>query len=178
MGWLWGTNESSDRDPLKHLDPGLREFLDRESPVKYKPSAPTPKAPEVPKSDSAKKVEDQSSQDEQKVPRESLFQDGRYAHLWKTYTSQREVEAMCKSDQEKLMDVLAAYRTRRKDIGRAAVENCSDEQADLEDCFIRGNYGDVLVLCRKQKKAHIRCYETQTVGPTFFASFLIEGYSP
>lgn len=176
MGWLWGSNESSDGDPLRNLDPELREFLDKESPVKYRPSVPSPQIGEAPATRSARHPEELNSQNQDRLPSESLFQDGRYAHLWATYTSQREVEAMCKSDQEKLMDVLAGYKSRKNSIAKVASENCSNEQAELEDCFRKGSYGELFFLCRKQKKAHIRCYEMQTV--CFMVIARVAGYSP
>ncbi|KHJ30370.1 putative autophagy protein [Erysiphe necator] len=38
MGWFWSQQDcdsGSDKDPLRNLDPSLREFLKKESPVKY-----------------------------------------------------------------------------------------------------------------------------------------------
>jgi len=51
MGWFWGSSSSGDgnksQDPLRGLDPSLRDFLAKESPVKYSSSDPPP--PPAPK---------------------------------------------------------------------------------------------------------------------------------
>ena len=39
MGWLWGSNDTANdkkQDPYSKLDPALRDFLEKESPLKYK----------------------------------------------------------------------------------------------------------------------------------------------
>ena len=37
MGWLWGDSKTTDQqtDPYSKLDPDLRAFLEKESPLKY-----------------------------------------------------------------------------------------------------------------------------------------------
>src|SRR6188768_2785879 len=134
MGWfgnLFGKSDSQG-DPLSKLNPELREFLQKESPVKYTPAqdtAPKPQnaAPPPKPATAAPSIADQAVQpstDGPAVPRESLYQDGRYAHLWKGYRPQAEVENEFKSDHEKLMDILEGYKERKAQIGRAALENC------------------------------------------------------
>ncbi|KUJ09720.1 uncharacterized protein LY89DRAFT_597623 [Mollisia scopiformis] len=170
MGWFWGSSDNDDekksQDPLRNLDPSLRDFLAKESPIKYSPSTPatnhesitapksadtTPPAPPKPISDA----------DTSNVPAQSLYKDGRYAHLWKTYQSQSDVESESKSDQEKINDVLDGYKHRKAEIGRAALENCALEQWQVNECFRTGGWTSRLTLCRAENRELERCYMMQ-----------------
>ena len=54
MGWLWGSakDNASENDPFRDMDPSLKEFLIKESPVKYTPTpAPQKKAKQQPTND-------------------------------------------------------------------------------------------------------------------------------
>ena len=177
MGWwdsLWASSTSAD-DPLRKLDPKLREFLEKESPVKYnnhsggnaqasrKPgdAATNTTTALIPSADEGER--DSSSSSKPIVPKESQFQDGRYAHLWKSYRPLGEIEAETKSDHEKLMDVLEGYKERKAQIGRAALENCALEQVDWRTCMTNPSWSERMTLCRDQVKKFERCYMTQTV---------------
>ncbi|KAI0397452.1 hypothetical protein F5Y17DRAFT_415556 [Xylariaceae sp. FL0594] len=178
MGWwdsLWASSTSAD-DPLRKLDPKLREFLERESPVKYssgsKSQAPsttangtlgwatTPTSITTPAPNEADGAREKVG--EPVVPPESQFQDGRYAHLWKTYRPLAEIEAETKTDHEKLMDVLEAYKERKARIGRAALENCALEQVDWRSCMSNPSFTQRMTMCRDQVKKFEKCYMTQT----------------
>ncbi|TGJ82690.1 hypothetical protein E0Z10_g6065 [Xylaria hypoxylon] len=174
MGWwdsLWASNASAD-DPLRKLDPKLRAFLEKESPVKYNSSnAPQTQASQktadstspIPKAEAEGGSESGSeSSSKPAVPRESQFQDGRYAHLWKSYKPLGEIEAETKSDHEKLMDVLEGYKERKAEIGRAALENCALEQVDWRICMSNPSWSERMTLCRDQVKKFEKCYMTQT----------------
>ena len=176
MGWwdsLWPSSTSGESDPLRNLDPKLREFLEKESPVKYNPGDAKPS--ESPgstgtRTDQHKHDRESGSEQKQKegqqepvVPKESQFQDGRYAHLWKTYRSLTQVEAETKTDHEKLMDVLEGYKERKNQIGRAALENCALEQVDWRSCMTNPSFAERMTLCRTQVKKFERCYNMQTV---------------
>ncbi|KAI4111658.1 MAG: hypothetical protein LQ339_000530 [Xanthoria mediterranea] len=176
MGWFGSNNNSSpttsnnnnnnnnNNDPLRDLDPSLREFLEKESPVKYQTSAPPPTPPPPPPkptSDPASSNNDPSSSTAPAVPPESLYQDGRYAHLWSTYRSRGEIESATKSDQEKLMDVLEGYKSRKAMIGKAALENCALEQAAMSDCYMHGSWKRRMSMCRAENGAFTRCYTMQ-----------------
>lgn len=150
MGWIWGSEST---DPLRNLDPSLREFLTKESPVRYDEE---PQHPPV-QAASSEKVQAPSS-----IPQQSLYPDGRYAHLWKNYQTLASVENATKSDQEKLGDVLEGYKSRRAQIGRAAVENCVLEQLAVQDCYARGPLAKKMTLCRAENKAFERCYNVQS----------------
>ncbi|KAM0138211.1 hypothetical protein ACHAPC_009845 [Botrytis cinerea] len=166
MGWFWGDSNDGDKDksqdPLKNLDPSLREFLKKESPVKYDStkSADTTvssqtKSPEL---TSTSTTEDPTKPS---VPSQSLYQDGRYAHLWKTYQPQAEVEQAAKSDAEKIQDVIEGYKYRKAEIGRAALENCALEQWDVNECFRSGGWQARLTMCREENRKLERCYTMQ-----------------
>lgn len=175
MGWFWGQSSTTEtpksQDPLRDLDPSLRAFLAKESPVRYTssnpppPPAPAAAAPPPPTTQTAPHAES-APEDPAKpiVPRESLYQDGRYAHLWKTYQPQQQIESAGKSDQEKINDVLDGYNQRKAGIGRAALENCALEQSDVNECFRAGGFKSRLTMCRAENKKLERCYMMQSVG--------------
>jgi len=181
MGWLWNDKpESSNDDPYSKLDPTLREYLNKESPLKLQDAQPKQPAPaSVPSPDAAsnqyrsqlgwtKPGLDQNHQnalpveDKPAVPPESLYQDGRYAHLWKDYRPQAEIENASRSDQDRLADVIDAYNDRKAAISRAAMENCIVEQLDQRDCWENGGVSDRMTMCRKQNRIFFRCYEMQS----------------
>ncbi|KAI1465471.1 uncharacterized protein F4812DRAFT_438871 [Daldinia caldariorum] len=170
MGWwdsLWASNSSD--DPLRNLDPKLREFLERESPVKYSTAQqqqqPRAKGEQITAAAAAAPTISEAEEQQKGapvVPKESQFQDGRYAHLWKTYRPLAEIEAETKSEHEKLMDVLEAYKERKNQIGKAALENCALEQVDWRQCMSNPTVTERMTLCRDQIKKFEKCYMTQT----------------
>lgn len=176
MGW-WDSIFSSQQpteDPLRGLDPSLREFLDKESPVRYKPGPPPqspvssipttiPTEPSSSTSSSAQEASSPENPDSARAPPQSLYDDGRYAHLWKTYRSKSAIDAESKSDQEKLQDVLDAYKDRKASIGRAAFENCSFEFSAIDECYMNGSWTQRLMMCRPEKRSFDKCYMMQTV---------------
>ncbi|KAI0006502.1 hypothetical protein F4779DRAFT_596144 [Xylariaceae sp. FL0662B] len=165
MGWwdsLWSSSSSTE-DPLRRLDPKLREFLEKESPIKYHTQQPRPPTPQsAPTKADEKATTEEEEGGKPLVPKESQFQDGRYAHLWKTYRPLAEIEAETKSDHERLMDVLEAYKERKNSIGKAALENCALEQLDWRTCMNNPTIGERMTLCRQQVKKFEKCYMTQT----------------
>nr|XP_023908605.1 uncharacterized protein LOC112020278 [Quercus suber]POF15550.1 hypothetical protein CFP56_48744 [Quercus suber] len=182
MGWFWDSKKEGS-DPYKQLDPSLREFLDDSTPNKSKspPLAshaqppPSPDAasntyraqlgwttsPEPTTQDLHSSAPPASATNANEVPPESLFPDGRYAHLWKTYRHQSEVDAAGKSDQERLSDVVDTYKDRQAAIGRAAVENCILEQMAERECWTSGSWMDRATMCRKEARSFTRCYDMQ-----------------
>ena len=177
MGWLWGSHNDasstkSDGDPLRDLDPSLRDFLEKESPLKYKTSQPRSQAatslsPASQPADSQSQSTNSAASrpyDSSTASPPTLFSDGRYSHLWSTYKSKSEVENAAKTDQEKLLDVLNAFKERKAEIGRAAVENCSLEQTAISDCFRTGSWKARMTMCRGPSREFERCYTMQSVG--------------
>lgn len=166
MGWFWGKSDPpkpSNNDPLRELDPSLRDFLSKESPVKYTPAAPPPAPP--PETTTTTPTPD-TKPATPVVPPESLYPDGRYAHLWSTYKPLSVIEAESKSDQEKLLDVFEGYKERKAQIGRAAVENCVEEQLAVNECYETGAWMDRMTMCRGENRAFERCYIMQSVQST------------
>ena len=184
MSWLWSYWSKKD-DPLADLDPTLREFLEKESPSKYNPSA-TPSAsqsyrqqlglshnsPEAqhsaahasstPSSGTLAAPHAATSSSDRPLPAESLFPDGRYKDLWSTYRPAREVAEAGKSDSEKLLDIVAGYKERQAGVGRAALENCADEQWAVHECFRSGGWRARMQMCRQENRGLERCVLLQS----------------
>lgn len=181
MGW-WPSIFGGDKpaDPLKQLDPKLREFLEKESPLKYKTDSPSeasttqqhgpsssPSGPaEVEAAAEAKVQQEDSKPAAPAVPSQSLYQDGRYAHLWKNYRPQSELEAESLTDHDKLMGVLEAYNERKAEITKAAMENCADAQEEWINCMKHGKWEDQIQMCRHQVRRFEKCYTMQSVRKT------------
>lgn len=179
MGWFWDDKKGPDsaENPYSKLDPALRDFLDKESPSQHQDSKPSRPHPSQASSDAAPNTyrsqlgwdahkpsqqQPETQSDTPAVPPESLYQDGRYAHLWKDYRSLAEIDATGKSDQDRLADVVATYNDRRAAIGRAAVENCIMEQMAERDCWENGSWGERMNMCRGPNKQFLRCYTMQS----------------
>ncbi|KAL2154725.1 hypothetical protein VTH82DRAFT_3401 [Thermothelomyces myriococcoides] len=206
MGWFdgwFGNSDNRNSDPLRRLDPKLREFLERESPVKYNnnnspapgttETAATPSQQARQSPDQAAKqatgtattngsnsaVGQQQGQEQQpRAPPQSLFPDGRYAHLWKTYRPLAEIEAETKSDNEKLTDVIEAFKERRGLIGRAALENCAEEQAEWAECMKSGSWRARMTMCRDEVHKFERCYNAQSRLLKALGYLSVQGRSP
>ena len=173
MVWPWGsTDDEKSQDPMRDLDPSLRDFLKKESPVKYRSSnppstehaAPPPqKQPELASKARTTSAQHSEQKDERKVPPESLFQDGRYAHIWKHYRPQAEIENENKSDQEKIMDIIDGFKHRKTEIGKAALESCALEQWEVSECMRNGGLKDRMTMCRTENRRFDRCYTMQSV---------------
>lgn len=171
MGWLdslWGRRSD---DPLQDFDPKVREFLRKESPVTYGSSKPNQDGQDQQstsgESSPATTSTDQPAKEglaSKTVPKESLYQDGRYAHLWKTYKPLGEIESETKSDHEKLQDVLDSFKSRKAAIGQAALENCSEEQLDWNNCMKSGSLKARMTMCSEEVRKFERCYNMQSVS--------------
>lgn len=92
--------------------------------------------------------------------------------MWKGYKPLAAVEAETKTDHEKLMDVLEGYKERKAQIGKAALENCADEQMDWNLCMKSGEWTSRMTMCRKEVQRFERCYMTQAVC-VFLSFFLL-----
>lgn len=183
MGWFgnWTGSDGSTSDPYKKLDPTLRDFLDKETPARTEPDSSPPNASarspdgasdtyrsQLGLESAGPDYKNQHSTpahqytEQPKVPKESLFQDGRYAHLWKNYRPQAEVEDGSKTDQDRLADIVAQYKNRKAEIARAAVDNCVEYQIAEKECFTKGSVQKRMSMCRDESKAFNRCYTMQT----------------
>lgn len=162
MGWFWGGQSSQD-DPAKSLDDDLKQFLKDQQPRPYVPTElpkpveePSPKPTQEPLPDTNKAFEDRP------LPRESLFQDGRYKDIWKTYVPQNDIAVATTTPVER---VLAARKDRRQSIHKAALENCAFEEELQQDCFKTGAWSKKIqgrmTMCHEETKAFNRCYALQ-----------------
>lgn len=174
MGWIpsiFGGQTSN--DPFEKLDPKLREFLQKESPVKY-PVKENPVSPAT-KPNATNESQPQNNDD---TPEGSLYKDGRYAHLWKNYKPLAQVEDEGATDHDKLMNVLEGFKERKNAISKAAMENCAIQQEEWVNCMKNGSWKDQLQMCRHQVRRYERCYTMQAVCDNFvgvalmFFSFL------
>ncbi|KAF2755287.1 hypothetical protein EJ05DRAFT_503591 [Pseudovirgaria hyperparasitica] len=159
MGWFWNkTQDSNNNDVVKNLDPSLKDFLQTEAPKKFEQPKTAP-PPVVEPTPAPKEHHD----DEKKplVPAESLYQDGRYAHLWKGYTPLSVIEATGKTDQEQLAELVDGYTMRETQLNRAAQENCIFEWLAQSECLKSGGFKDKFTMCSKESAVLNRCFLTQ-----------------
>jgi len=160
-GVVLGSSPEKSGDAIRKLDPDLREFLEREKPAQ-KPHAPEPPKSNVdPFSSTVPSSSQARASNENAVPKESQFQDGRYAHIWKTYRPLADIEAATKTDQEMLTDLVDAYKDRQAAIKDAAAENCIFERLEYRDCLANGTWFERMTMCRQQSGCFFRCYEMQ-----------------
>lgn len=153
MGWLWGSGDAAN----DKLDASLRDFLDKEN-----PTGPIPSLPSKPVEKSSETEPAEPEPQKPIVPPQSQFQDGRYAHLWKNYVPQQQLEDRSKNEQDRLRDAVDAFNDRKADVGRAAMENCAFEYMAQFDCFKSPNWTQASTMCRAETRTFNRCYDIQT----------------
>lgn len=163
MSWFWGGGSKKDEDPTKTLEPELKQFLKEQQPRPYAPTkTATPEPPKVepdpvPLPDTNQEFEDRP------LPRESLFQDGRYQHLWKTYVPQDNITAATNTTVER---IITAKKDRKQLISRAAFENCAFEEELSKTCWTKGTKLEraraLATMCNKEQKNFNRCFTLQS----------------
>lgn len=157
MSWFWG--KKKDDDPTKSLDSDLKQFLDSQQPKPYSPS--TPAVPAPPKEDPRPEHVPTASE-ERPLPKESLYQDGRYKDLWKTYVPHERIEQAVSNPAQRVMD---AKKDRKASLSQAALENCAFEEELKRNCFREGDSLNKLrarlTLCNRETKAFNRCFQLQ-----------------
>ncbi|KAL3466440.1 hypothetical protein BJX64DRAFT_228546 [Aspergillus heterothallicus] len=169
MGWFWGSSKAD--DPVKQLDPGLREYLEHEAPQKYVPAQSTPTV-EAQTQTSKPVSASQKDSSTTAVPSRSLFPDGRYADLWKTYKPPAEDnDPVVGSKEQKLSAAQGVQqmndrrKQRRDTIANVASENCAVEREAAYRCFEKGSFWERIVsrttMGHEENKAFNRCYATQ-----------------
>lgn len=180
MGWF-GRDSSKQDNPVNKLDPELREYLERERPSQYVPSehAQDGPRPQLTEPASLSRHPDgtarQADVSESAVPSASLFPDGRYAHLWKTYKPPQELEESGISQAER---VIEKFKEHKDSVHRAAMENCALENEALTLCFQTGSWQKRLkarvTMCSEENSTFSRCFTTQAVRVfVFFFVFFI-----
>lgn len=161
MSWFWGKKKVD--DPTKSLDSDLKQFLDSQQPSPYTPAqAPDLKDTTVTADKQTEKPRVEIPLDERPLPKESLFQDGRYKDLWKTYVPRQEIEAATTNPAQRVMD---AKKDRKSSLSQAALENCAFEEELKRNCFNEGDAWNKLrarmTLCNRETKAFNRCFQLQ-----------------
>jgi len=161
MSWFWGKKQS--QDPTKSLDSDLKEFLDSQQPRPYVPTEQ--KASHGPKQSETTSHEAAAvpvAPEDRPVPAESLYQDGRYKHLWKTYVPQRDIVEASSTPAQRLLD---AKKDRKASLSQAALENCAFEEELKRTCFQEGDTVNKirarLTMCSRETKAFNRCFQLQ-----------------
>jgi hypothetical protein len=164
MGWFWW-QANAKNDPTKSLSPDLKTFLKDQQPRPYVPAdalEPSPGPAEQPQKPPAVLPDTNRKAEDRPLPRESLFQDGRYKDIWKTYTPQDEIAATTTSPLDR---IISARKDRREMIHRAALENCAFEEEIQQNCFINGDFKNRararMTMCRQETKAFNRCFQLQ-----------------
>ncbi|OJD22783.1 hypothetical protein ACJ73_05868 [Blastomyces percursus] len=163
MGWFWGNSDGS--DPTKQLDPSLKDFLQQETPARYDPvTVQPPSLPPLEPSQTSQSssqptpADESTSSDKPSVPSASLFPDGRYAHIWKSYKPVAELESSSMSPAEIVID---QFKKRKEVLNMAALENCAEEQMDLSLCFKSGTVKERATMCSAKNSKFSRCYSMQ-----------------
>jgi hypothetical protein len=181
MGWFWETkSESASQDAYNKLDPSLQEFLKNEtqstsqkSQIERQRQIPSPAQIDrpaqsytnqlgIPAPDDSPSTATRPTHNDNGVPAEAVYQDGRYAHLWKNYRPQHLVEDSGKNDADRLADIVGAYKERTAAVGAVALENCIDLQIALQRCFREGTWAQNMTMCRTENREFIRCFEMQS----------------
>jgi hypothetical protein len=164
MVWPFGPSSGTTSDAPKKLDRDLQDFVDRES---AKPSGdlksrplPSPPQQNSPQTDSQKAEPTTAGKSKPAPTPQSLFQDGRYAHLWGTYRSPAERDS--RSENEKLKDMAEDIEWRSREGVKAAKVNCALEAVAESDCFQNGSFFQRATMCREETQAYDRCMEMQT----------------
>lgn len=161
MSWFWG--KKKDEDPTKSLDSDLKQFLDSQQPTAYTPAQPpAPRDTTVSAQTASQHAQIDKLPDDRPLPKESLFQDGRYKDLWKTYVPRQDIEAATTNPAQRVMD---AKKDRKASLSQAALENCAFEEELKRNCFHEGDALNRLrariTLCNKETKAFNRCFQLQ-----------------
>lgn len=165
MSWFWGKS-TKDADPTKSLDRDLKEFLDSQQPRPYvtvdeakqnQVGGGSSESIEKPKTRAELPPEDRP------LPKESLFQDGRYKELWKSYVPQSEIQVESTSNPaQRVMDV---KKDRKASLTQVALENCAFEEELKRNCLTQSNSLAAIrarmTMCGKETKAFNRCFQLQ-----------------
>lgn len=163
MPWYWWGGKSEESDPAAALNPELKQFLKEQQPRPYIPADSHTSPPQSqPKPQPESKEPIPPTQEDQTVPPQSLYQDGRYAHLWKTYVPSSTIEAATTTPIDRIQ---AAKKERKQGIHRAALENCAFEEEIRQQCLSGQNmasrFKGTLTMCNDETKQYNRCYQLQ-----------------
>ena len=163
MSWFWGGGSKKDDDPTQSLNPELKQFLKDQQPRPYAPTERTTPEPAKPNRDPIVLPDTNLEDEHRPLPQESLFQDGRYKHLWNTYVPQDNVTAATSTTVER---IVSAKKDRKQLISRAAFENCAFEEELAKTCWTKGTKAEraraLATMCNKEQKNFNRCFTLQS----------------
>jgi hypothetical protein len=160
MVWPFGPSSGSPSGAPKKLDQDLQDFVDQESAKRSNDQNPSPAPTINPPQPDRQRAETSTTDVKPASTPQSLFKDGRYAHLWGSYRSPAEVDA--RSENEKLKDMAEDIEWRAQEAVKAAKVNCALEAVAESDCFQHGGLFQRATMCHAETQAYDRCMEVQT----------------
>ena len=181
MGWFSNSpSDSSDKgdngngkstDTFGHLRPDVREYLEREAPIK-----PSRNQVPVPGSASTRELESEgesAGQEKSEFDPTVYSKYGKkYADIWAQSRPQAIIEAEYRTPSMAINDVYQSYRDRKSAIGAAAMENCVFQQLALQDCYSSGGKLAKLTACTAENDALQDCFKSQQVCSPFRVGFV------
>ena len=117
MDWFWGGGRKKDEDPINSLKPELQQFLKEQQPRPYAPTETAATEPAKVQTEPLALPDTNLEFEDRPLPKESLYKDGRYKYLWKTYVPQDNVIAATSTTVER---IVSAKKDRKQLISRAA----------------------------------------------------------
>ena len=184
MGWF--SNSPSDpsgeddngggqsTDTFGHLRPEVREFLEREAPIK--PSARQVPAPGSTFTRELETEGELAGQEKREFDPTVYSKYGKkYADIWAQYRPPATIEAEYRTPSTAINDVYQSYRDRKSAIGAAAMENCVFQQLALQDCYSSGGKLAKLTACTAENDALQDCFKSQQVCSPFRVGFVLFG---
>ena len=162
MGWFWG-NKSNKTDPTDSLSPDFKDFLTSQQPRPYVTTDPAPVPEPKLEQRTAHLPDTNKSYVDRPLPKESLFQDGRYKDLWKTYVPQTDIATSTTTPVDRIIE---RRKERRHATQHAAWENCAFEHEMQLNCLHSGGLANRtrarMTMCRQETKAFNRCFQLQS----------------
>ncbi|KAF8445346.1 hypothetical protein BGX38DRAFT_1094544 [Terfezia claveryi] len=168
MSWFFGSPSSSPpppegkdpsptptptpKDPIASLEPSLREYLQSQ----YTKSRTTTSSTST---SASSNIPPSPSNNPPPTNNPSSY-GTRYSHLWATYQPPYTTITPA-TEQEALTTIMRAHHTRKTLLTRTALENCSEIELALHECYRSGGLKGRLTNCSKQAKQLDDCYSTQ-----------------
>lgn len=161
-----GNRSGKSTDTFGHLRPEVREFLEREAPIK-----PSTRQIPAPGSTSTRELETEgelAGQEKREFDPTVYSKYGKkYADIWAQYRPPAVIEAEYRTPSTAINDVYQSYRDRKSAIGAAAMENCVFQQLALQDCYSSGGKLAKFTACTAENNALQDCFKSQQVCSPF-----------
>ncbi|TGZ79659.1 hypothetical protein EX30DRAFT_342281 [Ascodesmis nigricans] len=141
------TARFKEKDSFYNFDPWMKDFLEKEAPIK--PSRHDPALPH-------------NKNQNINPARFSKYGD-KYADIWAQYKTPEEIDAEYRTPAVAVNDVLQSYKNRKIQIGKASMENCVFQQDLLYQCYadgtIKGGFKK-MSGCTEERAAFDDCFKT------------------